>query len=80
MITRDEIKEVTKTIPTKAAPTNFNKKVSCKIENFYIFMTILLITIAIYCYLIKHQPQQKILLPYYSTSNKLKEIDIKNII
>ena len=79
MITRDEIKEVTKTVPTKAAPTNFNKKVSCKIENFCIFMTFLLITIAIYCYLIK-QPQQKILLPYYSTSNKLKEIDIKNII
>ena len=51
----------------KTIPTSFNekKKVSCKIQNFYIlldflFITItLLIAVSIYCYLIKYQAKQK---------------------
>ena len=46
---------------TKAIATNFNeKKATCKTQNFYILLVILLFTIAllmaysIYCYLIKH--------------------------
>ena len=45
----------------KTFPTNFNeKKVICKMQNFYILLTFLLIAIAlsravsIYCYLIKY--------------------------
>ena len=51
-----------KTIPTKTISTRFNgKKVNCKIKNFYILLTFLLIaialliTVSIYCYLIKYQ-------------------------
>ena len=53
---------------------------------FYILLTFLLITItlltavSIYCYMINYQPNQKDLLPYYDTSNKLKLININNII
>ena len=46
---------------TKTIPTNFNeKKATCKTQNFYILLSFLLITIAllitvsIYCYLIKY--------------------------
>ena len=46
---------------TKAFPTNLNEKnITCKIQNLYILLDFLLITIAlliavsIYCYLIKH--------------------------
>ena len=46
---------------TKTIPTTFNeKKVTCKTQNFYILLVFLLITIAllitvsIYCYLIKY--------------------------
>ena len=46
---------------TKTIPQNFNEKIiTCKIQNFYIFLALLLITIAlliavsIYCYLIKY--------------------------
>ena len=56
---------------TKTIPTNFNKKnATCKTNNFYIFLTFLLITIAllralsIYCYLIKYNVKQKHLLPF----------------
>ena len=45
----------------KTIPANFNeKKATCKMQNFYILLVILLITIAlliavsIYCYLIKY--------------------------
>ena len=62
---------------TKTIPTNFNeKKAICKIEKFYILLVILFITIAllidvsIYCYLIKHRPKQKHLLPFHNTNNK----------
>ena len=55
-ITCDEIVEETKTVPT-----NFNEKKTpaCKMQNFYILLAFLLITIvllivvSIYCYLIK---------------------------
>ena len=60
-------------------PTNFNeRKVTYKTQNFYILLAFLLITIAlliavsVYCYLTKYQGKQKILLPFYSTNNKLK--------
>ena len=67
----------------KAKPfdkTNFNeKKATCKMENLYILLGVLLITIvlliavSVYCYLIKYWAKQKHLLPF-NLSNKLKEI------
>ena len=60
---------------------NFNEKnITCKIQNFYILLAFLLITIAlliavsIYCYLIKYRAKQKHLLPFHFTNNILKEI------
>ena len=51
---------------TKTIPTNFNgKKATCKMQNFSILLTFLLITIAllisvrIYCYQIKYHAKQK---------------------
>ena len=83
----DKIIELTKAIPTKTISKNFNeKKVKCKIENFYISITFLTITIAvllavsIYCYLMKHRSKQEHLLSYYGTSNDLREIDFNNLI
>ena len=68
-------------------PTNFyRKKAIYKIQNFYIFLALLLITIAsliavsIYCYLIKYRTIQKYLLLFHvnllslHANNKLKEI------
>ena len=51
----------------KIIPTNFDKKIKTtyKTQNFYILLAFLLITIAllitvsIYCYLIKYQAKQK---------------------
>ena len=64
---------------TKTIPTNFNEnKAICKTQNFYILLSVFLITIAlltavsIYCYLIKHQRKQKHLLSFHFTSNKIK--------
>ena len=60
--------------------TNFNKKVTCKMQNFYILLAFLLIIIAlliaisIYCYLRKYRAKQKHLLPFNFTNNKSKEI------
>ena len=58
-ITCDEIIKET-------VPTNFNEnKANCKMLNFYILLTFLLVTIAlliavsICCYLIKYQGKQK---------------------
>ena len=80
MITSDEI------IEEKNIPTNFNEKnITCKIQNFYILLAFLLITIAllivvsIYCYLIKYQAKEKHLLPFHNTNNKLKHAYIDNI-
>ena len=65
----------------KTIPTNFNKKkASCKIQNFYVLVAFLLITIAsfiaisIQCYLLKYQAKQKRLLPLHVTNNKLKKV------
>ena len=62
----------------KTIATNFNeKKATCKIQNFYILLAFLLITIAlfiaasIYCYLIKYWEKQKHLLAFHDTNNKL---------
>ena len=69
---------------TKTIPTNFNeKKVTCKRQDFYILLAILLITItlllavSVYCYLIKYQAKQKYLLPFHDT--KLKQVNMNNI-
>ena len=59
----------------KTIPTNFNeKKVAFKTPNVYIllaflFITIsLLITVSIYCYLIKYWAKQKHSLPFHDTN------------
>ena len=55
----------------------YRKKETCKTKNFYTVLTfllitiVLLITVSIYCYLIKHKAKQKPLLPYYITNDKL---------
>ena len=61
--------------------TNSNEKEAiCKMQNFYILLAFLLITIAllitvsIYCYLIKYQAKQKHLLPFHHTNNELREV------
>ena len=66
---------------TETIPTNFNEnKTTCKTQIFYILLSFLLITIAllitvsIYCYLIKYRAKQKHLLGFYVTNNDLKEI------
>ena len=66
---------------TRSIPTNFNEKnITCKIQNVYILLDFLLITIAlltavsIYCYLIKYGAKQKHLLPFHDTNNKLKQV------
>ena len=55
---------------TKIIPTNFNgKKAPCKTQNFYILLGFLLIaialliTVSIYCYLIKYWTKQLLPLP-----------------
>ena len=69
----DEIIEETKTVPTKVVLTK------CTSTNFYFLLAFLLVTIAlliavsIYCYLIKHQAKEKLLLPCHYTTNDLKE-------
>ena len=64
---------------TKQIPTNFNEeKTTSKLQNFYILVAFIIITIAlliafsIYCCLIKYQAKQKHLLPFQFTNNKLK--------
>ena len=75
VITCEEIIEATKIVPTKSISTNF-----------YILLIFLLITIAlliavsIYCYLIIYRSKNNDLLPYREINNKLKEIDINDII
>ena len=48
-------------------------------KSFYTLLTLLitialLISVSIYCYLIKRKAKQKHLLPFYITDNKLKEV------
>ena len=63
----------------KEGERNVNeKKATCDMQNFYVLLTFLLITIAlliavrIYCYLIKDQAKQ--LLPFHHTNNELREV------
>ena len=59
--------------------TNFIKKETCRKQNFYILITFfsitiaLLITVSIYCYLMKYRAKQKHLLPFNFTINELKQ-------
>ena len=56
------------------------KKITCKIQNAYILLAFLLITIAlliavsIYCYLIKYEAKQKHLLSFHDKNNELKQV------
>ena len=65
---------------TKTVTASFNEKnVICKTKLLAILLAFLLITIElliiiIYCYLIKYKRKQKHLLPFYITNNKLKEV------
>ena len=66
---------------TKTSPTNFNEwKAIHKAQNLYILIVFLLITIAllitvsIYCYLIKYRAKQKHLPLFSDTNNKLKQV------
>ena len=79
-ITCDEIIE-SNNEETKFIPTNFNeKKATCKMQNFYILLAFLLITMAlliavsIYCYLIKCRAKQKHLLQFYNTNNEFRKV------
>ena len=61
--------------------TNFyEKKATCKMQNFYIILAFLLtvitllIAVSIYCYLIKYRAKQKHLLPFHYTNNELKQV------
>ena len=65
-------------------PTNFNEKnVTRKTKSFYVLLAFLLITIAllitvsIYCYLIKYRVKN--LVPFHNTSNKLNKFCIDSI-
>ena len=76
---------MTKTIPTKAIPRNFNKKEAnykivnfCILPTFLLTLVFLLIIVSIYCYHMKHWSKQKHVLQYHITNNKLKETDINN--
>ena len=73
-ITFDEIIEPYE--ETKTILANFNeKKATCKTQNFYILLAVVLITTALlmavsaYCYLIKYRAKQKHLLPFYITND-----------
>ena len=65
-------------------PKKFNEKnITCKAQNFYILLVFLLniiallITVSVYCYLIKYQAKQKHLLPFRDT--KLKQFCVGSI-
>ena len=81
VINADSKQSLTDDYETSTIPTNFNeKKATCKTQNFYILLAVLLIIIAlliavsIYCYLIKYLTRQKYLLPFHVKINKLKEV------
>ena len=64
----------------KTIPTNFNEKnITCKTQSFYIALTFLLITItllitvSVYCHLIKYRAKQKRLLPFHDTKLKANQ-------
>ena len=80
VITYDEVTE-SYDEETKTISTNFNeKKATCKTQNFHILLVFLLIALALliavitYCYLVKYRANQKHLLPFHDTNNKLRDI------
>ena len=58
---------------------SMKKNITWNIQNFYILLAFLLITIAlltavsIYCYLIQYQAKQKHVLPFHDANNQLKQ-------
>ena len=83
--TCNEAIEVTKPVPTKTCfikncSKKFYQKNSSLSNEKVLYFTHIFINChssSIYYYLIKHESKRKHLLPYYDTSNKLKEFDIK---
>ena len=78
-IMRDEITDTEAKSNKEETKTNFNgNNANCKMQNFYILLAFLLISIglliavSIYCYLIKYRPKQ--LLPFHYTNNELREV------
>ena len=66
---------------TKTVPRNCNEKnITYKTQYFYILLGFLLIiirlliTVSIYCYLIKYWAQQKHLLPFHVKNDKIREV------
>ena len=66
---------------TKTIPTTFNeKKATCEMQNFYVSLAFLLITmslfiaVSLYCYLIRYRAKQKHLLPFHDKTNKLRKV------
>ena len=72
VITCDEIVEQTKTVLTSF----LKKSVTCKTQDFYILLALLLMTttllinVIVYCYLINYRAKQKHLLPFHVINNK----------
>ena len=71
---------MTRTVPAKSIPTNLNKRVICKLKNFYNLLAFLLIAktllIAVRIYgFIKYQGKQKHFLPLHDVS--IKKINTK---
>ena len=56
------------------------KSITCSIQNLYVLLVFLLITMAlliavsIYCYLMKYWAKQKHLLPFHNTNNELNKV------
>ena len=66
---------------------NINYKKNCKMDNLYILLAFLLMTILLfiiigvyyYFYHLKHASKQEQILQYYNSNIKLKEINVTNI-
>ena len=74
----DEDAEAKSFDKTKTITTNFDeKKVTCKSQNFYILLAllltniVLLIVVSIYFYLIKYRTKQKYILSFRDTNSEL---------
>ena len=80
MIKWDEIIEQTKTVPTKFNEKKVDPQNFCLLLAFLLITIALLITISIYCYLIKYWAKQKHLFPFHDTNNKLKKFCVNNIL
>ena len=75
IVKMENIRQVLWMIQLYDDKTNFINKATCRKKNFYILIALfkitiaLLITVSIYCYLIKYQAKQKHLLPFNFTKN-----------